>query len=150
MLKKVVLPAPLGPIRLTMERSGISKSTASTATSPPKILVIPRASSMLAPFSSGTGPAPYGVAARGATLVHLLRPLAVGDDPLRSQEHHRNQDDAKKEEVVLGEVDVAKGGASEGVAQGVDPLVDLGQEVEVEALQGDGAQDHTVDTPHPA
>src|SRR5215210_5219848 len=116
MLKNVVLPGPLGPIRLTMERSGMSKSTASTATSPPKILVIPRASRMLAPFSSGTGPAPYGVAARGAALVHLLRPLAVGDDPLRPEEHHYHQDDAEKEEVVLGEVDVAEGGAADGVA----------------------------------
>src|ERR671921_1210048 len=150
MLKNVVLPAPFGPIRLTMERSGMSKSTASTATSPPKILVIPRASRMLTPFSSGTRPPPYGVAARGTALVHLLRPLAVGNDPLRSEEHHQHQDDAEQEEVVLREVDIAKGGASDRVAKGVYPLVDLGQAVEVEALQGDGAEDNAVDAPHPA
>src|ERR687897_2695844 len=32
----------------------------------------------------------------------------------------------------------------------MDPLVDLGQEVEVEALKGDGAEDHAVDAPHAA
>src|SRR5919205_1739781 len=54
MLKNVVLPAPFGPIRLTMERSGMSKSTELTATSPPKTLVIPRASMMLATGWLGT------------------------------------------------------------------------------------------------
>ena len=39
MLKKVVLPAPFGPIRLTIERSSIAKSTSLTATRPPKRLV---------------------------------------------------------------------------------------------------------------
>ena len=51
--------------------------------------------------------------------------------------------------VVLGDVRVAEGRAPEGVAYRVDPLVDLGQEVEVEALQGDRAQDHTVYAPIP-
>jgi hypothetical protein len=46
MLKKVVFPAPFGPMRLTMDLSGISKSTALTATRPPKALVIPRVSRM--------------------------------------------------------------------------------------------------------
>jgi hypothetical protein len=39
MLKKVVLPAPLGPMIETIERLGIAKSTSSTATRPPKTLV---------------------------------------------------------------------------------------------------------------
>ena len=41
MLKNVVLPAPFGPIRLTMDRSGMSKSTEFTATRPPNRLVTP-------------------------------------------------------------------------------------------------------------
>ena len=42
-LKNVVLPAPLGPMRLTIEPSGMSKSTARTATRPPNRLVTPLA-----------------------------------------------------------------------------------------------------------
>ena len=44
-LKNVVLPAPLGPMRLTIEPSGMSKSIVRTATRPPKRFEIPRASS---------------------------------------------------------------------------------------------------------
>jgi hypothetical protein len=90
MLKNVVLPAPFGPIRLTMERSGILKSTELTATRPPKTLVMPRASRILAvsPFSSGTARTAHRVAGSGILVVQLLGPLAIGDNPLRSQEHH--------------------------------------------------------------
>src|SRR5436190_14882588 len=42
MLKNVVLPAPFGPIRDTMDPRGISKSTLLTAVSPPNFLVTPR------------------------------------------------------------------------------------------------------------
>src|SRR5215211_5783851 len=103
MLKNVVLPAPFGPIRLTMERSGMLKSTELTATRPPKTLVMPLASRMLADFSlpSGTGPSPDGVAARRATLVQLLGSLSVGYYPLRPQEHHQHQDYAEDEKIVL-------------------------------------------------
>src|SRR5215211_1506595 len=152
MLKNVVLPAPFGPIRLTIERSGMSKSTESTATRPPKTLVTARASRMLAgPASvSGTGPVSYGVAARGVHLVQLLGPLAIGDYALRPQEHHQHQDGSEQEEVVLGDVRVAEGLAPHRIAYGMDPLVDLGQEVEVEALQGDGAKDDAVYASHAA
>src|ERR671919_200470 len=106
MLKNVVLPAPFGPIRLTMERSGMLKSTELTATRPPKTLVMPLASRMSVglSFPSGTGPSPDSVAARGVTLVQLLGPLSVGDYPFRPQEHHHHQDDAEDEEIVLRDV----------------------------------------------
>src|SRR5687768_1733558 len=151
MLNNVVLPAPFGPIRLTIERSGMLKSTELTATRPPKTLVIPRASRMLAASMSlsDTGPFPRGCGLL-VVLVQFLGPLAVGDNPLRPQEHHDHEQDAEQEKVVLGDVRVAEGRAPDRVAYGVDPLVDLGQEVEVEALQGDRAQDHTVNAPHTA
>src|SRR3989442_14938746 len=44
MLKKVVLPAPFGPMRLTIEPCGITKSMLETATSPPNCFVTARAS----------------------------------------------------------------------------------------------------------
>src|SRR5215204_648937 len=152
MLKNVVFPAPFGPIRLTIEGSCISKSTELTATRPPKTLVIPRASRMLvdSSFPSGTSPSPDGVAARRVTLVQLLGPLSVGYYPFRPQEHHQHQDDAEDEKVVLRDVCAREHFASNRVAYGVYQLADLGQEVEVEALQGYGAQDHAVDAPHAA
>ena len=42
-LKKVVLPAPLGPMMLTIEPFGMSRLTSRTATRPPNRLVIERA-----------------------------------------------------------------------------------------------------------
>src|SRR5919109_1364368 len=135
MLKNVVLPAPFGPIRLTIERSGMSKSTSLTAMSPPKTLVIPHASRMFLSFSSGTGDLCGSLFS--LALVQLLGALAVGDDALRSQEHHQDQEEAEQEEVVLRDVSAAEHRAPEGVAYGVHPLVYLRQQVEVEALQED-------------
>ena len=43
MLKNVVLPAPLGPMIETIERSGIENETSLTATRPPKTLETPSA-----------------------------------------------------------------------------------------------------------
>src|SRR5215210_4617117 len=157
MLKNVVLPAPFGPIRLTIERSGMSKSTSLTAISPPKTLVIPRASSMWLscpppfPFSSATGYPPERVALIAAlAAVQFLGALAVGDDAFGAEEHHEDQDDAEQEEVVLRDVRLAESGATDGVTDGVDPLVYLREQVEVETLQDDRAQDHAVDIPHAA
>src|SRR5918997_5823155 len=153
MLKNVVLPAPFGPIRLTIERSGMSKSTSLTATKPPKTLVIPRASRMLSgcPFSSATGRSPERVA-DVATLpaVQLLGALAVGDDAFGPLEHHEDKEEAEQQEVVLRDVRLGERGAPDGAADGVDPHVYLRQEIEVEALQDDRAQDHTVDVTHAA
>src|SRR5215213_2086825 len=155
MLKNVVLPAPLGPIRLTIERSGMSKSTELTATSPPKTLVIPRASMMLATFSLETFSSlidvPTQCVADVAALAaaELFGALAVGDYALGPEEHHEHQDNAEQEEVVLRYVRLAQERATKGVADGVHPIVYLRQEVEVQALQEDGAEDDAVDVTHP-
>src|SRR6185503_2864679 len=85
-LKNVVLPAPFGPMRLTIEPSGITKSTPATATSPPNCLVTARASRtlLIAPaqspgFAGETRLRQRGFARRGSTAprsslhVHELR-----------------------------------------------------------------------------
>ena len=61
MLKKVVLPAPFGPMSDTIERSGMTKSTSFTATSPPNSL-----RTAVATRRSVIGPVPVGVGALGA------------------------------------------------------------------------------------
>src|SRR5918995_7349896 len=152
MLKNVVLPAPFGPIRLTIERSGMSKSTSLTATRPPKTLAIPRAPRMFAfPFSSATGCSPERVT-DVATLaaVQLFGALAVGGDTFGPQEHHEDEEEAEQQEVVLRDVRLAERGAPDGIADGVDPLVNRREQIEVEALQDDRAEDHAVDVPHAA
>src|SRR5215212_8964567 len=150
MLKNVVLPAPFGPIRLTIERSGMSKSTSLTATRPPKTLMIPRASRMFwaLPFSSGTARGPYRVAGSGILVVQLLGALTVGDDTLRPQEHHEDKEEAEQQEVVLRDVRLGERRNPDSVADSVNPHVYLRQQVEIEALQDDGAEDHAVDVPH--
>src|SRR5215210_6611565 len=149
MLKNVVLPAPFGPIRLTIEPSGMSKSTELTATSPPNTLVMPRASIMLLARASLIDVSPERVAEVAAfTAAQLLGPLTVRDYALGPEEHHQDQDDAEQEEVVFRDVRLAQEGAAEGVADRVHPLVYLRQEVEVKALQDDGAEDHAVDVAH--
>ena len=105
MLKNVVLPAPFGPIRLTMERSGMSKSTALTATRPPKTLVIPRASRMLADVLVllSHGPFPQRVTDVAAfAAAQLFGALAVGDYALGPQEHHEDKEEAEQEELYFG------------------------------------------------
>src|SRR5215210_8111078 len=152
MLKNVVLPAPLGPIRLTMDRSGMSKLTALTATRPPKTLVMPRASRRLVPpwtSPSGTGRAAHRVARARLVLAQLLLALAVGDDALRPEQHHQHEDHAEDKEVVAGQVHVAHRRDAYRVADGVNYVAQLRQGVEVDALERDGAQDHAVDVPHP-
>src|SRR6185503_1580009 len=85
-LKNVVFPAPFGPMRLTIEPSGITKSTPATATSPPNCLVTARASRtlLIAPaqspgFAGETRLRQRGFARRGSTAprsslhVHELR-----------------------------------------------------------------------------
>src|SRR5438309_9108366 len=52
-LKNVVLPAPFGPMRLTIAPCGILKSTLLTATRPPKRMVIACASSRYLPLDTG-------------------------------------------------------------------------------------------------
>jgi hypothetical protein len=77
MLKNVVFPAPFGPMRLTMDASGMSKSTALTARRPPKVLVIPRASRIfwVSPVASDTGRLRNAL----VFLAQLLLALAVWD-----------------------------------------------------------------------
>src|SRR6476620_2832095 len=72
-LKKVVLPAPFGPIRLTMAPRGMVKSTLFTATRPPKRLVISTArSKSLPPGPVSLMAAPPAATEVSTTLLTML------------------------------------------------------------------------------
>ena len=75
-LKNVVLPAPLGPMRLTIEPSGMSKSIVRTATRPPKRFEIPRASSRR-PRLAGSDEVGRGPCRRGRRRAPVPRVRAA-------------------------------------------------------------------------
>src|SRR5688572_25446918 len=107
-LKNVVLPAPLGPMTLTMEFGSISKSRLFTASSPPKRLVtfwaLRRAISSALP--RGNRAARDG--ALGLDVLLLDVQLALyrtrRQQPLRPEAHHQDQRAAVEQQAVLGEL----------------------------------------------
>src|SRR4029450_637997 len=106
MLKNVVLPAPFGPMRLTIEPCGIVKSTSLTAVRPPNSL-----RTSLAVRRSVIGRVPVGV---GAPELHVVERrgsgarLGVerlrGSEARRAEEHHEHDDQPVDAEVVLRHV----------------------------------------------
>src|SRR4051794_31403903 len=75
MLKNVVLPAPLGPMMLTMAPVGISKSILLTATRPPKRFVT--LSALRTRPSAGVATPEVGVASDAASAVTRDLPLVL-------------------------------------------------------------------------
>src|SRR5438309_2534424 len=80
-LKSVVLPAPFGPITLTISPSSTPRSRSDTTASPPNESETPRSS------SSGAS----------ATSDDLHSPLA--QQAVRPQDHQRDQDQAEHDEA---------------------------------------------------
>src|SRR5215207_10362999 len=125
-LKKVVLPAPLGPIILTMDLSGISKLTALTATRPPKRLVTLfaiRMGAMLASLYHILGGHIFGI-----RVVQLALGGLRGPEAFRLGKHHDNQGDTIQQEAKLR---------------------NLTQKLR-QTDQGNGAHDHTGNAAHAA
>src|SRR5262245_1731101 len=111
MLKNVVFPAPFGPIRLTMRRSGITKSTSWTAISPPNTFRTPSEVriAFVAVGSRGsslvTGRSREGVVVLDVVLRFVVHPLfkfglaaRLREEALRAEEHHDEQDDPEDQE----------------------------------------------------
>src|SRR5436305_3250931 len=137
MLKNVVLPAPFGPIRLTIEPCGTVKLTSSTATSPPHSL---RSASVTSRFS-GTGY--LGVVQRLVVhaFVELGRSSRARDQPLGPEEHDDDDDRAEDAELVQRHVEVRAEVA-------VDPRADVRQPFAVEIREEARAEDDAPDVPH--
>src|SRR5215211_26633 len=125
MLKKVVLPAPFGPIRLTMPPRGIMKSTSFTATRPPNSFRIWTASRML-PFSVAISLSLRVVETRlDAALLELCLAASARDQPFGPEQHHENESESEDAELVLGDVDrVVTAECPDAV---VDPFSDLAE-----------------------
>src|SRR5438093_3938110 len=114
-LKKVVFPAPLGPMIEAIRPSSSSKSTVFSAVNPPKRLVTPLASRTTA-ISTVPAARQLPVAAPG------------GKEALWAEDHHQDQDQAEDHALVLrglelrrqvGQVEAQDRQA--GIAQLVDP-----------------------------
>src|SRR5215203_2448753 len=105
MLKKVVLPAPFGPISETIERSGIVKSTSLTAMSPPNSLRTSRATSrsVIRGVPVGVGALERDVVQRRVAhaQLHLAFVPALRDQAGRAEQHHHDDDQAVDPELVL-------------------------------------------------
>ena len=117
MLKNVVLPAPLGPMIETIERSGIANETSLTATRPPKIFDTDSvSSSVVAPAPPVAAGADAGVLMAGArvdvglglradrvaradALGQLDRASSLGQQALRAQDHDEQDEEAEDAEV---------------------------------------------------
>src|SRR5919109_2931928 len=141
MLKKVVLPAPFGPIRLTTDPRGIVKSTSSVATCPPNSLRTLSATTRL-PF--------WLLMSRLRVVERRVRDAFVEfgltsrtrDQPLRAHEHHEHDDRAVDPELVQGHVQMRSECLVQLVADVREPLL-------VQVREEGGAEDDAPDVAHP-
>src|SRR6266536_5558338 len=102
-LKKVVLPAPLGPIRPAILPFSITKSTLFTATRPPNALVTLRASKRfticLPLFRGAAFNGRGGCSGRSGFVfvsMQFFTNLLTGKQALRTHSHHDDQCQTKK------------------------------------------------------
>src|ERR1700756_3469402 len=99
-LKKVVLPAPFGPMIALILPASICVLTSSTATRPPKRLLSESISSM-AVSARGLRLARDATALRRCQFraLALSRPIQT-DDTVRQKDHQQNQDRTEHDETV--------------------------------------------------
>src|SRR6476646_213743 len=107
MLKNVVLPAPFGPMRATIDPTGIVKSTSSTATSPPNSLrsaIVSRRSSVTALLRRV--PHVHERLVVDARL-ELQLPSPLGNKAAGTEQHDEHDDDSVDPEIDQWCVDTA-------------------------------------------
>src|SRR4051794_811932 len=140
-LKNVVLPAPLGPIRATIEPVGMAKSTSLTATRPPNSTRTWRASRSSSVtirtdfferisavcrtrcrngfvIEAGLQPVTHLFVFEHAAvgLLHLSG-SGRGNETLRAEQHHQHEHETEEPELVLLEVDLRAEATVELAAQ---------------------------------
>src|ERR1700682_1266298 len=125
-------------------------STLLTATKPPKRLVSPRVSRIGIDFL-GRAQIGHGLI-RGTTLqLHLA--LGARKQALRSQQHDAGQDDAEDQEVraldVATDVELGQKVDVEGRRGAGDPPWQLNQDIRLDGVDEQRADDHAADAAHP-
>src|SRR4030095_12073799 len=140
-LKKVVLPAPFGPMMEAMCPSSSWKFTSLRAVRPPKRLVIARAS------RSGATSA----------VLELAHAALGGQDALRAEDHHEDEDEAEDHALVLGGLELGRQvgqvepeDAHAGIAQLVQPEGEPLQHLQVQHGDHGGAENGAWDRAHAA
>src|SRR5580765_1039197 len=121
--KRVVFPAPLGPMTPKISPSETAKSTPDRASSPSKRFTSP---STWRTASAGIGDRPRNGARQGAP-----EPVVETEQALRLEEHHQDEHPAVEEEVRVPE-----GGAR--------------QQLDLEVTEEEPAEDRPRDRPQPA
>src|ERR1044072_9955488 len=110
MLKNVVLPAPFGPIRETIEPCGIVKSMSFVATRPPNSFRTCSATrrSVILGIPVGERALVRDVVERRVVDAELELALVppLGDQALGPEEHHHDDDHPVEAELVLRRVEV--------------------------------------------
>src|SRR5215211_4388419 len=105
MLKKVVLPAPFGPIRLMIDPVGIVNSMSFTAISPPNSFRTFAACRMSVigriPVAEGRLVSHVVERCVRRPLLELLLVSPLGDQARRTEEHHHDDDQPVDPELVL-------------------------------------------------
>src|SRR6266542_3256850 len=123
-LKKVVLPAPFGPIRPAIIPFSITKSTLFTATSPPNALVTLRASkrfTVCLPLFRGAAFNGSGVCSGSRGFVffsmQLFTNLLAGKQPFGAHSHHNDQRQAKEQKAIQDRVRILR---HDGLQRGIE------------------------------
>src|SRR5919198_4314571 len=116
MLKNVVLPAPFGPMRLTIERGGMAKSMLLTASRPPNRLLTRTARRTSPPVETSIilgltarcrAHRPDHLALEALDLradAELLPPALAREQAFRPQQHHEHERHAVEQVLILREV----------------------------------------------
>src|SRR5690349_8490583 len=98
-LKQVVLPAPLGPMRLTISPFCTVKETSATAAMPPKLFATLRTSSI------GDLPCDWrGGRGSGIRETRLAAADQEAHQPIGNEDDHQDHDGAEDRELQLLEV----------------------------------------------
>src|ERR671931_9217 len=113
-LKKVVFPAPLGPIRAVIDPSRTSSVAPLTARTPPKRLTTASVSSSTLPFLR----APSPLTSTSLTEDHLL---ALAEHPLGPERHQQDQKQARDEEAERRDLGLVEPEPDEAGALQHDP-----------------------------
>src|SRR5581483_212800 len=151
MLNRVVLPAPFGPMTLVTLARATSRSTALTATRPPKRLVRPRIWSTAGVEAMWAGvvaisevePSIMGRRLHRPGAMQLGASLPIGEDPFRSEKHHQDEGETIDHELAASEIHIGEKTDSRQRAEAVEPARRLFCEDQIERTHHHAAEDHT-------